>query len=236
MVTVWVGGTEEAEPKKYTIHKKLICHHSTYFDTAFNGSFKEAKENEIKLSEDTSETFDVFVHWLYSAHLPSEEGSSEASDLSLYYLRLFIIADKYLIPQLQAESYRKIRWYFGTSYFPRKTFVYELFTSSLATTKLHEYFIKLCAYFIVNDRTYPDHWQGLLNTDEYFAAEVAKDMSRRLHGSEVGYYGPHPFKESQYVSYHESAVVDTEDEDSSPSRESSSRKRRRRDSKRSRWD
>jgi len=202
MVTLWVGS--EDDPTEYIVHKKLLCHQSTFFDSAFNGTLKEAHTHVMKLSEDTKETFDVFIHWLYSSHLPKEDSCDESADLGLYYLRLFIIAEKYLIPELQGETYYRIRKYFGTHNFPRKYFVQELFEDS-APTKLHEYIVKLCAHSVVNDRDrdYEEHWQGLLSCNADFGVEVAKDMALRVNNTA---YRRHPFDDPAYHSFHESDV------------------------------
>ena len=209
MVTLWVG--PEDESTEYTVHKKLLCHHSTFFDSAFNGTLKEAHTHEMRLPEDTKETFDVFVHWLYSSHLPKEDSCDESADLGLYYLRLFIIAEKYLIPELQGSTYHRIRRYFGTCTFPRKYFVQELFENS-APTKLHEYIVKLCAYSIVHDRDryYEEHWQGLLSCNADFGVAAAKDMALRMHNPEHLW---HPFDDPEYDCFHESDRKARKDEE-----------------------
>lgn len=165
---------------------------------------------------------------MYSNHLPSEDSCDESADLGLYYLRLFIVAEKYLLPELQAETYRRIVKYYGTYTFPRKYFIQELFENS-APTKLHDYIVKLCAYNIVNDREryYEEHWQGLLSCNGDFGVETAKEMALRVNNPR--YYW-HPFDDPDYDLFHESGrrEKDREERDEQTLPESPQRKRRRR--------
>ncbi|KAI4249483.1 MAG: hypothetical protein L6R42_008970 [Xanthoria sp. 1 TBL-2021] len=63
-VTVRVGTGEGKQ--SWTIQKKLLTHHSTFFAAAFNGSFGEAITNTIELDEDDPQAFQLFVQWLYT--------------------------------------------------------------------------------------------------------------------------------------------------------------------------
>jgi len=62
-VTIHVGG------KSYPLSKKLVCYYSTFFDRAFNGSFKEGVEQTIKLEETSAETFETIVQYMYTSHV-----------------------------------------------------------------------------------------------------------------------------------------------------------------------
>ncbi|KAI4629083.1 uncharacterized protein J4E87_003344 [Alternaria ethzedia] len=70
IVTIFVG----YEKKRYNIHKDIICHHSEYFRTAFNGRWKESDEG-VTLEDVDPEVFNLFVHWLYAQALPNNAKS-----------------------------------------------------------------------------------------------------------------------------------------------------------------
>lgn len=70
----------EAEP--FNLHKDLLCECSAYFRKAFNGSFKEAQERCITLSDLDPKTFRVFMDWLYYQELAPPEQESSASTTS----------------------------------------------------------------------------------------------------------------------------------------------------------
>lgn len=51
----------------------MLTYHSKYFSSALNGSWKEAEENSITLNDIDPKTFGVFVHWLYTQKIATEE-------------------------------------------------------------------------------------------------------------------------------------------------------------------
>ncbi|KAF2102670.1 hypothetical protein NA57DRAFT_71658 [Rhizodiscina lignyota] len=59
VVTVKVG--DKLTP--CSLHRVLLCAHSKYFENAFTGSFKEARDREIKLEEVGLEIFVSFMNW-----------------------------------------------------------------------------------------------------------------------------------------------------------------------------
>jgi hypothetical protein len=65
IVTIFIS----PKKKRYLIHKDIICHHSEYFQSAYNGHWKESDEG-VTLEDVEVKTFDVFVHWLYMQSLP----------------------------------------------------------------------------------------------------------------------------------------------------------------------
>lgn len=62
----------KVEEKSYRIHRDFLTHYSEYFHAALRGSFKEAKENLVTLSNVSTRTFDIFVDWLYTQKLPGQ--------------------------------------------------------------------------------------------------------------------------------------------------------------------
>ncbi|KAF2098500.1 hypothetical protein NA57DRAFT_75742 [Rhizodiscina lignyota] len=73
MVTITVG----SEKKAFVVHKDLICHYSKYFKAAFGGNFKEAEEKKSNLPDVETETFEIFVAWLYKQKLDIEAWKEE---------------------------------------------------------------------------------------------------------------------------------------------------------------
>jgi hypothetical protein len=67
VVTIAIG----PEKKEFKIHEDLICHHSEYFRTAYNGRWKEADEG-VALAEVEVDAFKLFAHWLYAQQLPND--------------------------------------------------------------------------------------------------------------------------------------------------------------------
>jgi hypothetical protein len=68
IVTVYIG----PEKKPYNVHEDLICYHSEYFRTAYNGQRREAEEGVV-LADIESEVFNLFLHWMYTQNIPSSD-------------------------------------------------------------------------------------------------------------------------------------------------------------------
>ncbi|KAI9802100.1 MAG: hypothetical protein M1833_002021 [Piccolia ochrophora] len=64
-VDVYVG----PEQKKYTLHQTVLCSQSGFFRAAFEGSFREAVEDCIRLPDEDVATFELFIGWLYKGEL-----------------------------------------------------------------------------------------------------------------------------------------------------------------------
>ncbi|KAI4249484.1 MAG: hypothetical protein L6R42_008971 [Xanthoria sp. 1 TBL-2021] len=62
VVTVRVGSSNDT----WTIHRRLLTHHSPFFAAALNGSFNESTTKTVELIEDDPSAFMLFVLWLYS--------------------------------------------------------------------------------------------------------------------------------------------------------------------------
>ncbi len=100
MVNIYVSD----ERKKFRLHRDLLCQRSEFFNSSFEGPFKEAAAQELALPEESVESFELFVGWLYGASvrsIPSE-------DDFLVYLELAILARNLCLEQLQNETMDKI--------------------------------------------------------------------------------------------------------------------------------
>lgn len=67
MITITVG--KRPNDKVFYAHKGLLCYVSDYFRAALRGSFKEAREKKVHLSEDSVEVFRAFHNLIYTSRL-----------------------------------------------------------------------------------------------------------------------------------------------------------------------
>jgi len=89
------------EKVPFGIHRSLLCNCSTYFKSAFTGSFKEATEQVIELEKEDVDIMEIFVRWLYFGRLCSIEDDEMDGDLEEMDLcRLWVFADMRGIPEL----------------------------------------------------------------------------------------------------------------------------------------
>lgn len=57
------------------VHKKVICDASDFFRAACNGGWKESTAGKVKLPEQQSDAFMIFLHWLYTGEVELWEGN-----------------------------------------------------------------------------------------------------------------------------------------------------------------
>jgi BTB/POZ domain len=72
MVTLYVGPRKT----KFAAHKELLCRKIPYFEKMFKGPFKEAIEDSAHFPENTVESFDLLLTWLYNGELKPYLSSS----------------------------------------------------------------------------------------------------------------------------------------------------------------
>ncbi|KAL8792219.1 MAG: hypothetical protein Q9195_005175 [Heterodermia aff. obscurata] len=97
MVTVYVG------PDSYAFHtyKELLCHDSTFFKAALQGSFKEGNEQTVSLPEDDVETFKIYQTWLHTKKL---RYNFDHVEWWLCFAKLWVFADKMGSTSLQNDT------------------------------------------------------------------------------------------------------------------------------------
>ncbi|TGO18013.1 hypothetical protein BTUL_0013g00900 [Botrytis tulipae] len=65
MVDLFVG----PDKKLIRVHKGILCRKIPYFDKMFNGPWVESANNSATFPDDTFESFDLLIGWVYSGRL-----------------------------------------------------------------------------------------------------------------------------------------------------------------------
>ena len=102
IVTIYVG----PDHYPFLLHKGRLCQHSAFFEKAFHGSFDEASTGSMYMEEDGVDEFQLFEEWLYTDELNYAEDSSDPSHL---LVKVFCLAEKVGIPELQNATLDTIR-------------------------------------------------------------------------------------------------------------------------------
>jgi hypothetical protein len=95
-VTIEVG----EDKAKFHVHKTFLCDVSAFFKAALNAGFKESGSQKVELPEDTTETFELFLSWLYTQEYKGMDEKlfkkpETANRVELErFMDLFIFADK----------------------------------------------------------------------------------------------------------------------------------------------
>ena len=95
--TVVVNVGERAYQKSFTVHRGILCFYSGYFEAALNGKFSEANNGVVELREETVDTFERFVFWLYTRKY---DAATTSADGFHSICELWLFADRRQVPLL----------------------------------------------------------------------------------------------------------------------------------------
>lgn len=110
-VDIYVG----REKKHWSLHKNLLCHHSSYFETEFQGHEVPKKEEHAPshyLPDDDPRGFELLVKWLYQGHLDdaSHMTDEDKYEYAVACQKLYQLCDKFdmiHVKNLAMDSYRQ---------------------------------------------------------------------------------------------------------------------------------
>lgn len=110
-VDIYVG----AEKKHWSLHKNLLCHHSSYFETEFQGHEVPKKEEHTPshyLPDDDPRGFELLVKWLYQGHLEDASRMTDEAkyDYAVACHKLYQLCDKFdmiQVKNLAMDAYRQ---------------------------------------------------------------------------------------------------------------------------------
>lgn len=133
----------------------------------------------MKWPECDPKAFDIFVHWLYTKQLPSDEDLPAQEDKELLFLRVLALGDRALIPSLQAEAYARIRASISARPDrPSKAFVHELYDHDLGSNQLRSYAVSHLAYYIIQGLLKEDQTNQMLEETPLFAVDMVKELNK----------------------------------------------------------
>lgn len=83
------------------MHRGLLCHYSSYFETLLNDDFKVLVEEEILLAYEDPATFARFNEWLYTRDFCVGKNETRTDVPRTALVKLYIFAEKHGIIPLQ---------------------------------------------------------------------------------------------------------------------------------------
>ena len=92
---------------KFSVHKEMLCGVSSFFRSAFTGSFREGRQQVMELPEDDPNIFELLVQWLYTDKydLQQSDGPGDSFNYS-EGIQLYCLAEKYDLSALKHKIYR----------------------------------------------------------------------------------------------------------------------------------
>jgi hypothetical protein len=97
MVELKVGPQKQL----FRVHKAILCKKVAFFDKMFNGGWKEASNNSATLPEDSPESIDLLIGWVYSNTIRPLTVHGSADTYSWQPVPFWELADKLCLPELQ---------------------------------------------------------------------------------------------------------------------------------------
>lgn len=99
MVVIHVGPSR----KKYHVHKKILCDKVDYFHKMFNNGFTETLDQAATLLEVNSDTFDLFLEWVYGGDFQPLDMTKNTpySGPIVDLIRLYGFAESICLSELQ---------------------------------------------------------------------------------------------------------------------------------------
>jgi hypothetical protein len=81
----------------YSLHRDLLYKRCPYFKKCFDGRFKEAKDKKAALNDESPDTFDEVLRWIYSGIVPEPQDNGDFMSL----INTYILADRLCIEELK---------------------------------------------------------------------------------------------------------------------------------------
>lgn len=143
---------------------------------AFTGNFEEGHTRSMTLEDVEDATFESFVTWVYTQAIPFVTGIDGITDYesdNINLIRLWILADRLLIPQLQNSAIFRLeesrRRYKHKLLFPLEI-AKEVYEQTETTSPLRRYLVDLCAAKF-NHKVYAN-----VNNRKLFPQEMLLDL------------------------------------------------------------
>lgn len=180
----------DTAPEKFSIHKDLLCHYSSFFKAETMG------KSEISLPDDDPAVFECLVQWLYTGSYayPKNEDQLKAAITRTPSEKVWVFAAKHSMPGLMNDAMDQL----VRLYDPRRgakpfeahlvRYVYEHTTPS---SKLRQFYIaamtKADTKVDVEDAAFKTLWKDI--------SDLPVDLLSSLFGSDRFRFLPDPFEE-----------------------------------------
>jgi hypothetical protein len=78
----------------FRVHKGILCDKLPYFAKMFNGCFKEGQDLEASFPEDTSQSFDILLGWIYFGKIRRISTKAAPADALWNTFDVYCLGDK----------------------------------------------------------------------------------------------------------------------------------------------
>ncbi|CZR66762.1 uncharacterized protein PAC_16663 [Phialocephala subalpina] len=177
-ITIGTGDLQ----KSFNVHKTPLCKKIPYFDKMFNGSFEEASTQRATFPEDHLVPFMLLIGWVYTKtiEIPKSlecDGSEEdpAPHPTTHLLRLFVLAEKLMVPKLADATIDLLSKYCAAScILPHIEYLNEEYKETPEDSKLRLWIARAIAHqfcFSVSESYESEPLKVLLADDVYLLGD-----------------------------------------------------------------
>jgi len=167
MVDIYVGPSNT----HWTLHEKLLCHHSPFFRRIFYK--KGTTTTSYGLPDEEDHPFKTFIGWLYASSLPVPR---EEADLAVL-LDLYLMAEKFECPALIADVLQVVReWYKYSDTYPGLRRVQYIYANTEDGSPMRYMLVHAVARMLLLDDTIKPHWDKALRKNGQLAVDIIRAM------------------------------------------------------------
>jgi hypothetical protein len=104
LVRITVGPEDSDSRRTFEVFKGVICFYSGYFEAAFKGRFREAKERAVTVPTEDPLIFSLFRHWIHTRRF--YDSTLLPSTLMDYMTiaKLWVFADAHDVPLMRTAA------------------------------------------------------------------------------------------------------------------------------------
>ena len=180
LVTIYVG----TDNTSWTIHEKLLCHHSPFFRNLFYGKEnRESKNKSYGLPDSDDLPFELFVGWLYSRALRYPEAEKDVGPL----LDLYFLSEQFQIAKLSDDVVETVRaFYHNNETYPGLRRVQYVYANTSEDNLMREMMVNSIARYLTLSDAIPAHWENALKKNGQLSVDIIRSIQQwHLEGRSV---------------------------------------------------
>ncbi|EED15811.1 BTB/POZ domain protein [Talaromyces stipitatus ATCC 10500] len=93
--------------QEFKFHRLVVCGQSEYFSRLYKGEWTETNGNEVSLHDDDPCAIQAMIHFMYGFDYDSSGSEHSRAPPMLFNVKLYQIADKYVVPHRKQKAKEK---------------------------------------------------------------------------------------------------------------------------------
>ena len=184
MVDLYVGPSKE----HFRVHKTLLCAKIPYFYKMFKGKFTEASTNRAEFPEDSPESFDLLLGWVYQntqrpLRFIEDIENNGMTKLSWDACDFYNLVEKICLRPLQDRIMDIVRNFDNsTGALPAEGAIRKAYSKDYAPSPFRKYMSHWFAYILTKDKEGPwdiESYTQLITTNIDLARDVLRVLRQR---------------------------------------------------------